>query len=166
MKILTILIMLCINGLYGCEVLISIIDKVSQSDVIVVATVIDIHDNGVRNNKKEIVIGFNIENVIKGNIKSDFSVNAQTSSYELNGIIYSRTAGWSDYKLNIGNRYVLYLYKNTDYYKLIEDSNQYMELIDDGSVIANDIDPNMDFISLNSKIDAISNLIKSVRPTR
>jgi hypothetical protein len=155
----------------GSEILRTLEQKVASSDLVAVGVVTDVQLGEIRQLRnlslktQDTRIRFRVEECILGKEDGEISIEAHSVHFtDSDGAIQGATAGFSNYGVQKGGRFIAYLRKTKGGYILSGESNQYLEWIDDKSHTVRDVGQTGRMVALELKRKELLRIAQKAQP--
>ena len=155
------IVLILSSMVHSSEFHITLQEKVKDSSTIIIAEVIDVAIGDINNEGQETAITLRVEKTLKGDVVKEVKILPRSTSYTVGNTCYSSTAGWSNYGINVGNKYIVYLNTKNGQVGLVHNSNQYMERIYPDKNQVNDVGQVLDTVPYDQKVIEIQKLVSA-----
>ncbi|HOW68936.1 MAG TPA: hypothetical protein P5186_24895 [Candidatus Paceibacterota bacterium] len=156
-RISIVTLLLFFTTCFGSEILRKLEDKVMNSDLVVIGSVVDVRLAEIRKlsglsvKAQDTHIRFLIEECILGKKTGEILIEAHSVSFSDAEGSHGATAGFSNFGVKKGARYIAYLKEANEGYVLAEESNQFLEWIAEGSRTVRDVGQTSRMVPLELK---------------
>lgn len=152
------------------EIVRTLEEKVASSDLVAVGAVKDVQLGEIRQLRdlslktQDTRIRFKVQECILGKEDGEISIEAHSVHFtDSDGRIQGATAGFSNYGVQKGRRFIAYLRKTKDGYVLSGESNQYLEWIDGESQTVRDVGQTGKMVALALKRQELLKIVQKAR---
>jgi hypothetical protein len=169
---LRLIIAVCLVALQtarGSELLFLLDEKVQLSDLVAIGKITDVKlgeisgpasDSGFGRTQLT-TIRFRIDERILGRATNEIVIEAHSVSFSDGSGSYSATAGFSNYEVTAGKRFIAYLKRKEDKFVLSLNSNQFLEWVDDANRTVRDVGQTRQMVPLEMKLKELKSLAKT-----